>query len=116
MEDSPPLRLFVDESASPIAALSPSKVPLHWTSAVKAGLDRDVKLGVLEQVPVNDPVKWCSRMVVTPKSDGTPRRVIDFSPINKHAPRQLHHTRSPYTIATSVPSNVVKTVLDNWHG
>ena len=55
-------------------------------------------------------------MLVAPKSDGTPRRVIDFTPVNKHAPRQVHHTRSPYVIATSVPSNQVKTVLDNWHG
>ena len=116
MDSAPPLRLFVDEQATPVAALTPSKVPLHWAKDVKAGLDRDVQLGVIEQVPVNDPVKWCSRMVVTPKTDGTPRRVIDFSPINKHAPRQLHHTRSPYNIATSVPANTVKTVLDNWNG
>ena len=116
MDTSPPLRLFVDKSASPIAALSPSKIPLHWVDAVKQGLDRDINLGVLEQVPINDPQQWCSHMVVTPKTDGTPRRTIDFSPINKHAPRQLHHTRSPYIIATSVPANTVKTVLDNWHG
>ena len=116
MTSAPPLRLFVDNQASPVAALTPSTVPLHWEKDVKAGLDRDVRLGVIEPVPVNNPVKWCSRMVVTPKADGTPRRVIDFTPINKHAPRQLHHTRSPYAIATAVPPNKVKTVLDNWHG
>ena len=91
MTSAPPLRLFVDNHASPVAALTPSAIPLHWTKDVKAGLDRDVRLGVIEPVPVNTPVRWCSRMVVTPKSDGTPRRVIDFSPINKHAPHQLYH-------------------------
>ena len=116
MTSAPSLRLFVDKQASPVAALTPSTIPLHWDSDVKAGLDRVVQLGVIEPVPVNTPVKWCSRMVITPKSDGTPRRVIDFTPINKHAPRQLHHTRSPYAIAAAVPPNKVKTVLDNWHG
>ena len=116
MENSPPLRLFVDPVASPYAVTSPAKIPLHWDQQVKAGLDRDVSLGVIEKVPVNEPVKWCSRMLVTPKHDGSPRRVIDYSQLNKHAPRQTHHTKSPYQIAVSIPGGKVKTVLDNWHG
>ena len=116
MDSAPPLRLFVDPQATPVAAFSPSAIPIHWNAAVKEGLDRDVKLGVIEQVPVNEPAKWCCRMVVTPKSDGSPRRVVDFGPVNRNAPRQPHHTKSPYTIAMSVPGNTVKTVLDNWHG
>ena len=116
MNSAPPLRLFVDPQASPVAAYSPSIVPAHWNEEVKKGLDRDVKLGVLEPVPVNEPAKWCSRMVITPKTDGSPRRVIDFGPINKNAPRQPHHTKSPHTIAMSVPGNTIKSVLDNWHG
>ena len=62
------------------------QVPMHWQAAVKAGLDRDVRLGVLEKVPVNDPVTWTSRMVITPKPDGGPRRVVDFQQLNKHSP------------------------------
>ena len=96
--------------------MNPGTIPTHWATDVKSGLDRDVRLGVIEKVPVNTPVQWCSRMLVTPKTDGSPRRVIDFTPINKHAPRQLHHTRSPYLIASAVPPNKVKSVLDNWHG
>ena len=56
MDGSPPLRIFVDDEARPIAAHSPSQIPLHWQQAVKDGLDRDVRLGVLEKVEVNDPV------------------------------------------------------------
>ena len=96
--------------------MTPATIPLHWESDVKRGLDRDLALGVIEKVGVNVPVSWCSRMLITPKTNGQPRRVIDFTPVNKHAPRQLHHTKSPYVIATSVPRNQVKTVLDNWHG
>ena len=116
MDDTPPLRLFVDKQATPTAVMTPATIPLHWESDVKRGLDRDEALGVIEKVGVNVPVTWCSRMLITPKANGQPRRVIDFTPVNKHAPRQLHHTKSPYVIATSVPRNQVKTVLDNWHG
>ena len=116
MKDSPPLRLFVDENAKPVAAHSPAAIPIHWEEQVKQGLDRDVRLGVLERVPVNDPVKWCSRMLVQPKHDGSPRRVVDFQPVNAHCPRQTHHTKSRWHIASSVPHNTRRTVLDCWHG
>ena len=48
--ESPPLRLMIDPHATPTAHHSPIPVPLHWQDDVKAGLDRDVRLGVLEPV------------------------------------------------------------------
>ena len=116
MDTSPPLRLFVDETARPVAIHTPAAVPVHWAAQVHAGLERDVRLGVIERVPVNTPVRWCSRMLITPKSDGSPRRVVDFQPVNAHCPRQTHHTRSPWQIASSVPPGTCKTVLDAWNG
>ena len=74
MMDVPPLKLMVDNNAKPVAFHKAIPVPLHWQSEIKAGLDRDVRLGVLEQVPVGEPVTWCHRMVVCAKKDGTPRR------------------------------------------
>ena len=50
MDGDPPLRVFVDEEAKPVAVHSPSQVPLHWQQAVKDGLDRDVRLA--------GPVQW----------------------------------------------------------
>ena len=41
---------------------------------------------------------------------------MDFTPVNKHAPRQTHHTQSPWDIASNIPSYKVKTVVDNCHG
>ena len=116
MDDSPPLRLFTDESAKPIAVHTPSQIPIHWRDQVKAGLDRDEQLQVIEKVPVNEPVEWCSRMVITPKHDGSPRRVVDFSPLNSHTPRQTHHTQSPWSIVSSIPAGKVKSVVDCWNG
>ena len=116
METSPPLRLHIDHAARPVAVHTPAQIPIHWREAVKGGLDRDVRLGVLEPVPVNEPVEWCSRMVVTPKQTGEPRRVIDFQALNDHAPRQTHHTETPWSLVSSIPPNKVKTVLDCFHG
>ena len=83
---------------------------------VKDQLDKDVRLGVLEQVPVGQSVKWCSRMVVCPKKDGKPRRTVDLSGLNKVSARQTHPTESPFHQAVSVPKNTYKTVLDCWEG
>ncbi len=52
MMEGPPLQLMVDPNAKPVAAHNPVPVPIHWQNDVKAGLDRDVILGVLEPVPV----------------------------------------------------------------
>ena len=55
-------------------------------------------------------------MVVCPKKDGTPRRTVDFSELNKHALRETHHTESPYNLARQVPKNTKKTTVDAWNG
>ena len=116
MTENEPLRLFVDPAAKPIAIRTPSQVPLAWHNSVREGLERDVRLGVLERVPLNTPDTWCSRMHITPKADGSPRRLVDFRPLNIHAPRQTHHTESPWSITAAIPPNTVKSVLDCWHG
>ena len=114
--DSPPMRLLIDPDATPTAHHSPIPVPLHWQDAVKADLDRDVRLGVLEPVPIGEPVTWCHRMVICAKKNGTPRRTIDFQPLNHHATRETHHTQSPFHQARSVPQGKKKTVFDAWNG
>ena len=91
-------------------------MPLHWQAEVKEALYRDEQLGVIEPVPVGDPVTWCHRMVVVSKKTGKPRRCVDLQPLNRHAARETHHTRSPFHQARSVPGNTHKTVLDAWNG
>ena len=48
-----PLSLSVDPNATPVAIHTPIPVPTHWRDEVKAGLDRDVALGVIEPVPIS---------------------------------------------------------------
>ncbi len=112
----PPLALMVDPDATPVAVHSPIPVPLHWQDKVKAGLDRDVSLGVIEPVPVGNPVTWCHRMVVCRKKNGQPRRTVDLQALNKHCARETHHTPSPFHQAMSVPSGKKKSVFDAWNG
>jgi len=114
--DGPPMKLMVDPNAEPVAHHTPVPVPLHWRDAVKAGLDHDVQLGVLEPVPIGEPVTWCHRMVVCPKKNGQPRRTVDFQALNAHATRETHHTPSPFHQARSVPNGKKKTVFDAWNG
>ncbi|XP_064400425.1 uncharacterized protein LOC135346657 [Halichondria panicea] len=95
--EGPPMRLMIDPQATPTAHHTPIPVPLHWQEEVKAGLDRDVRLGVLEQVPIGAPVTWCHRMVICAKKTGKPRRTIDFSP-STHMPPGKHTTHSPPSI------------------
>ena len=114
--EGPPLELHVDPTAKPVAVHKPIPVPLHWQHEVKASIDRDVKLGVLEAVPVGEPVTWCHRMVTARKKNGKPRRTVDMQVLNKHAVRETHHTQSPFHQATLVPSHTKKTVTDAWNG
>ena len=112
----PPIRLMVDPDARPVAHHTPIPVPVHWQDEVKAGLDQDVRLGVIEPVPVGTPVTWCHKMVICPKKSGKPRRTVDLQPLNRHATRETHHTQSPFHQARKVPPHTRKTVFDAWNG
>ena len=57
------MRLMIDSNATPTAHHSPIPVPLHWQDDIKAGLNRDVRLGVLELVSIGETITWCHRMV-----------------------------------------------------
>ena len=114
--EGPPMRLMIDKNAEPTAHHTPIPVPLHWQDEVKAGLDQDVALGVIEKVPIGEPVTWCHRMVICAKKNGKPRRTVDFQALNAYATRETHHTQSPFHQARSVPSGKKKSVFDCWNG
>ena len=112
----PPLEIHIDKSAIPKVCHTPAPIPLHWQKKVEEDLKRDEALGILERVPFGVPVTWCHRMVVTRKHDGTPRRTVDLSPLNKYCKRETHSAESPFHLARRIPSNTWKTVTDAWNG
>ena len=111
-----PLEIHFRPDATPKAYHCPIPVPHHWKQKVKADLDRDVRLGIIEPVPPGTPTIWCSRMVVVPKKDGSPRRTVDLQDLNAATYRATHHTPSPFNQASLVPPNTRKTILDAWNG
>ena len=104
----PPLMIRVKEGAVPVACHTPIPVPLHWQSDVKKQLERDIKLRVIEKVPSGTDTTWCHRVVTVPKKDLTPRRTIDFQPLNAVASRQTHPTMPPFSQVADDPKGTVK--------
>ena len=97
----PELKIFLKPDARPYAIHKAIPVPLHWQEEVKRGLDRDVRLGVIEKVGPNVPTEWCCRMVCVPKKKGRPRRTVDLQPLNRVTMRQTHQTSSPFHLEHS---------------
>ena len=89
----PPMKIHTREDATRTYIRKPTKVPLHFRDEVKAGLEADVKKGILERVPVGEKDTWCSRMVIQPKKNGRARRTVDLSGLSRVGRHESHHTR-----------------------
>ena len=109
-----PAHIHLKENAKPYSIHNPINIPIHWREEVK--LDKDVEDGVIEPVPIAEPVVWCSPMVVTSKKDGTPRRTVDLQKLNDQCLRETHHCQSPFKLACQIPPHTKKTVLDATDG
>ncbi|MEL6802241.1 MAG: DDE-type integrase/transposase/recombinase, partial [Bacteroidota bacterium] len=112
----PPIEIHLSDTAVPRVCHKPAPIPLHWQKQVEDDIKRDEALGILEKVPYGVPVEWCHRLVVTRKHDGSPRRTVDLSPLNKYCKRETHGAESPYNLARRIPSGNWKTVTDAWNG
>jgi len=83
----PPMTVEMKDTTKVTKAKKTSRViaaPLALREQTKKDLDSAVKMGILENVsgkPNHD--LWLAPMIVVPKKDNTPRRVIDFSLLNK---------------------------------
>ena len=114
--EGPPLEIHMDPNATPRTCHTAANIPLHWQKQVHEDLIRDEALGVIERVPYGEPVSWCHRMVITRKHDGSPRRTVDLSPLNKFCRRETFSAEPPFHLARRVPGNTWKTVTDAWNG
>ena len=74
-----PMKIHTPADAVRTYCRNAKKVPLHFRNGVRAGLEADVKKGVLERVPLGEPDTWCSRMVIQPKKLGRAWRTVDMS-------------------------------------
>ena len=96
----------------PRAVHTAAPVPVQVLSDLK----RNEALGVIERIPYGEPVSWCHHTVLTKKHNGTPRRTVDLSLLNKHCKRETFLTESPFHLARRVPKGTWETVSDVWNG
>ena len=90
----PPMKIHVNPNAIPVAIHKPISISHHWQAQLKADLERDVKLGILEKVPMGVPTTWQSRMVVVAKKSGKPRSTVDLL---VHQALLIYHLSRPST-------------------
>ena len=93
------LHVHINKDVPPTAVNRPSTVSVHWEKQVKAALEADVRLGVIEKVPCNTPQLRCAPMHVVAKHNGDPRHVVDFTILNEACSRQTH-VGPPLTLLT----------------
>ena len=67
-----------------------------------------MELGVIESVPIGEPVTWYHHLVFCTKKNGKPGRTVDLLSLNKHAIRETHHTQLPFRQAKSIPMGKIK--------
>ena len=108
----PPMEIHLDENAKPRVCHKARPVPVYWGEQVCNDLLDDKKRDVLERPPLGEPITWCHQMVLTSKHDGSPRRTVDLSPLNKYCKRETHNSESPFHVARRVPAKTWKTVVD----
>ena len=104
------------DGATPVAAHTPIPIPHHWEVQIKHQLDEDVEKGILRKVLPGTPVDWCMRMVCVPKPDGTPRRTVDFQPLNRFCKRETHLSPTPFEAVSSIPPHTYKSKTDAYNG
>ena len=111
-----PMKIYFKEGGKPYAIHTPIPIPVHWKEKIKEGIDQDVKLGIIEEVPQGTPTNLCARMVPQGKKNGGVRRTVDLQQLKSATLRETHFTPTPFDIVSQVPSNKYKTVLDAWNG
>ena len=104
--------IHVKPGAIPYAVHSPIPVPHHEKETIKVQLDAYVARGIIRRVPIGTPVVWCAQMVITRRKDGRPRIVVDYQRLNRQCMRETHHCAPPFHLASQVPPNTKKTIID----
>ena len=54
-----PPEIHLKEHAKPVARHKAIAVPVHWQQQVHDDLLCDKTMGVIERVPLGEPVEWC---------------------------------------------------------
>ena len=79
-----------DSGYKPLRVSIARKTPLHYKKEADKLIADLLSKGVIEKVPVNENVEWCSPGFFVPKPNGKVRLVTDFRQLNKFIDRPVH--------------------------
>ena len=112
----PKARIHLKPNATPYRRPTPNVINHYWRDRVKDLLNEHEKRGIIAKTPVGTPTPWCFPMVITPKKSNTAqpklRMTIDLQQLNSQCEREIHHVESPFKLASQIPKNTFKTILD----
>ena len=54
-----PAHIHLKPDDIPYVTNTPISIPYHWKQEIKESLNADVEKGIMEPVPVGEPVEWC---------------------------------------------------------
>ena len=112
----PPAHIHLKPGAEPYFRGTPNILPHYRREATKKLLDQHEKRGIIAKTPIGTPTPWCFPIVITPKKSNTLqpklRMTIDLQHLNSKCIRELNHVESPFKLASQVPRDTYKTLLD----
>ena len=108
----PPMHIHLKPKATPFARHTPNAVPHHLKGKIDQCLQKDITRDIIDPVPLGTPCIWCAPCVWTLKKNGDVRRTIDYRHLNSQCYRQTHHCPSPFYLASQIPPNTYRTVVD----
>ena len=111
--DVPPMKIHLRDDAVPRSHNTPNTIPLHSQKATKKLLDSMCKRDIIEKVCIDIVRLWRSKMVTQKKKNGVDIRItIDLAYLSSQCVRTPYPFSSPFHLASQVPNNTYKTVLD----
>ena len=81
-------KIRLKEDANPFALSAPRRIAVPLLPKVKKELQRMESLGVISKQ--TEPTKWCSGIVVVPKSNDQVRICVDLTQLNESVYRERH--------------------------
>lgn len=109
-------KICLDENAEPFIE-PPRRVPLSLMSRLKDKLDSMIENGVVSRV--NEPVDWCSNLVIIEKKDHSLRMCLDPAKLNNAIKRDICPPPSPEMVSSRLNGKKFFSVLDLsdcfWH-
>ena len=79
-----------DPDYKPLKVTIARRTPLHFKKEADKLVRDLLEKGVIEKVPANERVEWCSPGFFVPKPNGKVRLVTDYRQINKFIDRPVH--------------------------